>query len=226
MINGCREGLRSQCDLLPCSRRADSLKITQVKHVIEASGLTKRFGDVTALDDLTLDVPLERAMGHLSTGNRRKVGLVSALMHEPDLVLLDEPTAGLDPLVQVEIRLLLGELRDAGTTVFLSTHSLREVELVADRVAIIRQGGLVFDGSMNDLVTVTPGSVTVRFATEIDVAAARRHKWFTEVTPSRVRFTNGPHLDLALRTALALGEVVSVEHTAPELAGVVSCAAQ
>ena len=90
-----------------------------------------------------LDVVLDRPIRQLSKGNRQKVGLVQAFMHRPDLVVLDEPTAGLDPLLQGEVRSLLRETAADGRTVFLSSHSLDEVQHVADRVGIIRSGRLV-----------------------------------------------------------------------------------
>ena len=89
------------------------------------------------------NVELDRPIRELSMGNRQKLGLVQAFMHEPELVILDEPTLGLDPLIQREFHQLLGEVRERGRTVFLSSHTLSEVERVADRVAIIRDGALV-----------------------------------------------------------------------------------
>jgi ABC-2 type transport system ATP-binding protein len=89
------------------------------------------------------DLDLGVRIGALSRGNRQKVGIVQAFMHEPELLLLDEPTSGLDPLMQREFRALLRETRDAGRTVFLSSHVLAEVEAVADTVAILRAGRLV-----------------------------------------------------------------------------------
>jgi ABC-2 type transport system ATP-binding protein len=90
-----------------------------------------------------LELDLSRPIGTLSHGNRQKVGLVQAFMHVPELLVLDEPTAGLDPLMQQEFRAMVREARDAGRTVFLSSHILDEVEAVADRVAILREGRLV-----------------------------------------------------------------------------------
>src|SRR5262245_28791165 len=78
---------------------------------------------------------LERTAGTLSKGNRQKIGLIQALFHEPDLLVLDEPTSGLDPLMQEEFLKVLGEHRDRGGTIFLSSHDLAEVERICDRVA-------------------------------------------------------------------------------------------
>ncbi len=103
---------------------------------IEVGGSVDRLAERLQLD-------LDRPIGDYSTGNRQKVGLVQAFMHEPELLILDEPTSGLDPLMQQEFYSMVAEVRDAGRTVFLSSHVLPEVEEVADRVAIIREGKLV-----------------------------------------------------------------------------------
>ncbi|MDQ2839344.1 MAG: AAA family ATPase [Actinomycetota bacterium] len=87
----------------------------------------------------------------MSTGNRRKVGLIGAFMSRPDLLILDEPTKGLDPLVQAEFLQMVREVNAAGTTVFLSSHDLGEVQRVADRAAVLRQGRLVADDSIENL---------------------------------------------------------------------------
>ena len=103
-------------------------------------GLVERFG-----------AELDRPVRELSRGNRQKLALVAAFMHDPELVILDEPTTGLDPLVQREFQTLVRELRDRGRTVFLSSHTLSEVERVADRVGIIRDGRLVVTERIGDL---------------------------------------------------------------------------
>ena len=101
--------------------------------------------DMAFVDELAerLDADLSRKVGEYSTGNRQKVGLIQAFMHKPELLILDEPNAGLDPLVQQTFQAMLREVRDEGRTVFLSSHTLSEVERVADRVGIIRHGRLV-----------------------------------------------------------------------------------
>lgn len=90
---------------------------------------------------LTLD--LSKPGHELSLGNRQKLGLVTALAHEPELVILDEPTNGLDPLLQREIGVLLREITGEGRTVLLSSHSLHDVEEVADHIGFIRDSVLV-----------------------------------------------------------------------------------
>jgi ABC-2 type transport system ATP-binding protein len=99
----------------------------------------KDVGDATGLaSDLELD--LGRPLRELSKGNRQKAGLVQALMHRPDLLVLDEPTSGLDPLGQQVVHELLRRAAGDGRSVFLSSHVLSEVQRVADRVAIVREG--------------------------------------------------------------------------------------
>ncbi len=90
-----------------------------------------------------LDCDLAKPVHALSHGNKQKIGLIQAFMARPDLLILDEPTTGLDPLIQHEFYGLVEEARAAGQTVFLSSHILPEVERVCDRVGIIRQGRLV-----------------------------------------------------------------------------------
>ena len=84
---------------------------------------------------------LSRPIRTLSQGNRQKIGLIQALMHKPELLILDEPTNGLDPLIQQVFYRLISEVE--GQTVFLSSHNLPEVERVCDRVGIIREGRLI-----------------------------------------------------------------------------------
>ena len=90
-----------------------------------------------------LDLDLSRRVGTFSHGNKQKVGLLQAFAHKPGLLILDEPTAGLDPLIQQEFYRLIDEVKAEGRTVFLSSHILPEVDRVCDRVGIIREGHLV-----------------------------------------------------------------------------------
>ena len=108
------------------------------------------WGYVDELAD-RLDADLSRKVGDLSTGNRQRVGVIQAFMNRPDLLIMDEPTSGLDPLIQREFQTMLREVTAEGRTVFLSSHSLSEVERVADRVGIIRDGFLITVESVADL---------------------------------------------------------------------------
>lgn len=100
-------------------------------------------------DRLHLD--LSRPIEDLSKGNKQKLGVVQALMHRPELLILDEPTSGLDPLIQQELYALIEEARSEGATVFLSSHVLSEVERIAERVGIIREGRVVEVAGLEDL---------------------------------------------------------------------------
>jgi len=98
-----------------------------------------------------LDLDTSRKIRDLSRGNKQKVGVVAAFMSKPDLLILDEPTAGLDPLVQQTVMDLVRGARNDGATVFFSSHILPEVQAVCDRVGIIRQGQLVATERVEDL---------------------------------------------------------------------------
>jgi ABC-2 type transport system ATP-binding protein len=117
----------------------------------EADGLARRF-----------DLELDRPIRSLSKGNRQKVGLVQALLHRPALLVLDEPTAGLDPLVQQEFYELVRELVAEGCTVFLSSHVLSEVQ---DRVAVISEGRVELVDTVEALRARALARVHVTFAT-------------------------------------------------------------
>lgn len=108
-----------------------------------------------------------RAIGQLSTGNRRKLGLVQALMHDPDVLVLDEPSAGLDPLVQRELVAVVRERVDAGAAALFSSHILSEVEDVSDRVVMMRAGQVVHE---TDVANLRAGVVQrIEFRTDAEI---------------------------------------------------------
>ncbi len=111
---------------------------------------------------------LDRRVSELSKGNRQKVGIVLAFMHDPELLILDEPTAGLDPLMKDEFEQLLRETARAGRTVFLSSHELDEVQRVADRVGIIKDGRLIRTDTVDGLRRSAPRTLELRFADPVD----------------------------------------------------------
>jgi len=133
------------------------------------------------VDDLAgrLDCDLSREIRTLSSGNRQKLGLIQAFMSDPELLILDEPTNGLDPLVQQTFYDLVREARAAGRTVFLSSHVLPEVERVCDRVGILREGRLVAVERIADLRARAIRKLEIEFGTAIGPDA------FAEVTGIR-----------------------------------------
>ncbi len=110
------------------------------------------------------DAVLDRPARELSKGNRQKVGLVLAFMSRPELLVLDEPTSGLDPLMRSEFARLAREVVAEGRTVFWSSHELDEVQRLADRVAIIKQGQLIATETVEGLRESAPQTVHARFA--------------------------------------------------------------
>ena len=111
-----------------------------------------------------LELDLARRLGDLSKGNKQKVGVIAAFMHDPLVLILDEPTSGLDPLRQQDILALVRERASIGRTVFLSSHELDQVEHVADRVAIVRDGRLVDVETISGLRERSSRRVEVRLA--------------------------------------------------------------
>ncbi len=115
-----------------------------------------------------LKVDLMRPIRNLSHGNKQKIGIIQGLMHKPELLLLDEPTTGLDPLMQQEVLRLLREAQADGATIFFSSHIINEVETLADRVAIIRQGIVVEVVEVATLQERALRRVHIRFSAPVD----------------------------------------------------------
>ena len=161
---------------------------------------------------------LERPLGQLSRGNRQKIGLILATFHRPELLILDEPTGGLDPLMQEEFLTLVAEERARGAAVFLSSHELDEVQRVCDRVGIVRGGRLVAVERIADLL----GKARRRFTVELrDPAGLERLRSLPgvadlELAGGRATFTVAGDLDAVVRE-LAGHHVVDLEATHPSL---------
>jgi ABC-2 type transport system ATP-binding protein len=117
-----------------------------------------------------LDLDLDRRTGELSKGNRQKLGIVQAFGHRPDLVILDEPASGLDPLAQREFHTYLREYVDGGGTVLFSSHVLSEVEQLADRVGILLAGSLVVEDTVPSLKAKAVRELTFTFGEEVAAA--------------------------------------------------------
>jgi ABC-2 type transport system ATP-binding protein len=119
------------------------------------------------------DVDISRRIKSFSHGNKQKLALVQAFMHDPELLILDEPTNGLDPLIQQQFYELILELKESGKTIFFSSHILSEVERICDRVAILREGKLVALHKISDLKKLRLQSIEVTFRHELDESIFR-----------------------------------------------------
>lgn len=149
--------------------------------------------DWAFVDELSerLEADLGRKVGDLSTGNRQKVGIIQAFMNRPRVVIMDEPSSGLDPLVQRAFQDLMKETTAGGTTVFLSSHTLSEVQRAADRVGIIRTGRLIAVEGVHELRSKAIRRVDLYF--DEPVAA----EVFTAVTGTRDVEVRNHHVSLS-----------------------------
>ena len=157
------------------------------------------------IDELAerLGLDLDRQIKGLSRGNRQKVGIVQAFMHEPELLILDEPTTGLDPFLQQEFVRLVQAAKRRGATVFMSSHVMSEVQQTADRVGIIRDGALVTVESVESLRERAVRSVTITFDGAFDRSAFERLPGFSDVsvTGPTVRGRLAGHADELVKAA-------------------------
>ncbi len=165
-----------------------------------------------------LQLDLSRRFREYSSGNKKKLVLVIAFMHRPRLLILDEPTGGLDPLNQQEFYAMIRETRQDGATVFLSSHVLSEVEHVCDRVGIIREGRLVRVASLEELHEIRMRRVDIVFAGEVPVEAIRQAEGVDGVTADdrRIRCVVRGSFE-PLMAALAGARVLSLSSHEPSL---------
>ena len=156
--------VRARIGYLPGDLRLDP-RLAAGRIIADVARMRRRAGRSSSperlIDRLGLDV--RRRFGELSRGNRQKIGLVLALMHEPEVLLLDEPTSGLDPMGQEVCLQLLREARERGCAVVLSSHVLSEVEMVADRIGMLRSGRLVLSGPLATILAEAHQLLEVHF---------------------------------------------------------------
>ncbi len=167
-----------------------------------------------------LDLDPSRKFRQYSSGNKRKVVLIQAFMHRPRLLILDEPTNGLDPLNQQEFDRMVKEVRDEGRTVFLSSHILSEVEQTCNRVGIIREGQLVRVGGVAELKDIKRHEVTITFANATPAEVFKRLPSVEQVEQlsdgHTLRLTVSGELDGVVKAA-ALHPVVTLTSHEPSL---------
>ena len=177
--------------------------------------------DWSYVDELAerLTSDLSRKVGDLSTGNRQKVGVIQAFMHRPDLLIMDEPTAGLDPLIQREFQKMVSEVAAEGRTVFLSSHTLSEVQRVADRVGIIRNGRLITVESVADLRSKSMREVEFVLNTQADASVFERVEGVRNVVVAgnHVEMSFGGEIGELLTTVTGQYEVADIRTTEADL---------
>ncbi len=161
---------------------------------------------------------MDRPLGQLSRGNRQKIGIVQCAFHNPELLILDEPSSGLDPLMQEEFLAFVAEERDRGRTVFLSSHELDEVQRACDRVAIIRNGRLVAVESVEEVTGRSYRHVALEFADTVDLAEFSRIPGVSGLVHEgrRLRFRAEGAVDPVIKAA-ARHTVIELELSRPTL---------
>ncbi len=157
----------------------------------DTRGISKHAAELA--EELKLDT--SKRVRDLSSGNKRKLGLVLAMMHSPDLLILDEPTGGLDPLVQQTFHEMMENYRSKGKTVFLSSHVLSEVQAICDRVGILRDGDLKAVESVNNLTKVEFHWIEAQFRDAIPATMLAELGASPAISALSV---NGSHLRLRL----------------------------
>ena len=175
------------------------------------------WSQVTDLAD-RLELDLSRPVRTMSKGNKQKVGLVQAFMHRPALLVLDEPTSGLDPLMQHEFLAMVREARADGRTIFMSSHVLAEVQQVADRVAIVRDGRLAAVERVESLGRRAVRSVEIHFGDPVEVADFAGLAGVSDVVVSGpiLRCTVDGRLDPLIKAA-ARHDVIDLLSAEPDL---------
>lgn len=173
------------------------------------------------IDELAqrLRLDLSRPFGTLSKGNRQKAGILQALCHDPEVIILDEPSTGLDPLIQREFLALLEQAAERGVAILFSSHVLPEVERVADRVAIIRAGRLVTVSTVDGLLDQARHRLELHFTNPVSAQTFTGVPGVVQVQvhDRAVALTIDGPVDPALRVALDAGTLLRIRPTGDEL---------
>lgn len=187
-------------------RVRDVLKLSADLRKINCKEETNRLCERLALDS-------SRKVDELSFGNRKKVGIICALQHKPKLLILDEPTSGLDPLMQKEFFDILQELHQSGTTIFLSSHILSEIQKNCKRAAIIREGRLIACNDVEQLANTSAKRVNIHGDFNPDVLPEAKNITKTE---EGVNFLYSGEPDLLIRQ-LGNHHILDISITEPDL---------
>ena len=170
--------------------------------------------DWAYVDELAerLVATLHKKIGDLSSGNRQKVGLIQAFMSRPAVLIMDEPSAGLDPLIQQEFQAMMRGVAAEGRTVFLSSHTLSEVQRVADRVGIIRHGRLQAVETVSDLRSKSIRRVEFEFSTPVSAAVFEALPGVRSISVDdhRVVLSYDGRMDALLKVATDRHDVVDI----------------
>jgi len=160
---------------------------------------------VERVDELArrMECDLDQRCGAMSHGQRQKVGVIQALMHDPEVLILDEPTATLDPLMQRIVHDLIRESRDRGATVLVSSHDLSEVAHLCDRAGILRQGKLVAVQDVSELAEQGRHVISIQFLEPLEPNVFERLPGVSQVTATdhAVTLTVSGDLDAVVKTA-------------------------
>lgn len=165
------------------------------------------------LERVNLGNDMNRPISQYSKGMQQRVGLAQSLINEPQLLFLDEPTGGLDPIAHIEIRDLILQFRDEGKTVFISSHELSDVERICDRVAIINKGEVVSQGRLEELLIGGRLEITANSCTEELAAKLRGPDTIVSINHGRmivdISDAHSPN-DVVKQVQASGGEIVSV----------------
>ncbi|MGN0334655.1 MAG: ATP-binding cassette domain-containing protein [Lachnospiraceae bacterium] len=198
--------LPSEAVFYPGMKVKDVLKLSADLRKRDCSNEAKKLCERLQLDS-------SRKVDELSFGNRKKVGIICALQHRPDLLILDEPTGGLDPLMQREFFDILHERNKEGATLFLSSHVLSEIQRNCTRAAIIREGRIIACSSVDALSRTNARRITVHGSVTLDGLGGIRDRKHMK---DSVSFLYSGDMNELLQT-LAAGKVTDLTVSEPDL---------
>jgi ABC-2 type transport system ATP-binding protein len=195
-------------------RAIDLLRYSASFYKKPKKDIEKRINELAKL----LDLDLKKKIDDLSYGNKKKVGIIQGLLHEPKLIILDEPTGGLDPLMQQKFFQLLRDENKRGATILFSSHILGEVQKMCDRVAIIKEGKIIKTEKISDLLENNTKRFKVETAAEIDEKVFAGIKGVSDIVKvgREINFLFRGHLGDVTKKIAELN-LLNLEVTEPDL---------